>query len=224
MDVVLDPALTMHGRATASNTFSFTVQSATGGDVVIDWGDGTTTAHELDYTSKSHTYATGGSYFISVTGDISKINYFSSYYGDAVLDQINLEHVTELKDMRCALTESPTSIDLSHNTKLEHLDVGAARQLEHIELPTEHNISGLNINGPNNLTIDAVNYIIENIHTNAVNKNILDGFFNLKKVFYEANSPMVGPPSSESITKLQVLRDSYGWNVVPDPFNEAFPS
>jgi hypothetical protein len=221
LKAILYPALTLRANPTydANNTFRFHIRSDTGGEVTINWGDGTSGLHLLNDTFEEvHTYPAQGIYFISVTGDLENVEYFSSYYGDSRTYKINVEHLPALKDFRNGLTLGPKTINLSQNPLLQTVDITHTVVFERLYLPADHAINSITISGPNHLTTDAVDDIINNVYANSINKIITDGFFGIKQNWQDGNdNTMAGPPSEAALLKLKTLRDGFGWQIHPNP-------
>lgn len=72
------------------------VQGLTGSNIVIDWGDGTTTNY-VDKNSLNHTYSENGEYVIQITGNITDIS-DSCFKGVTFTSVVIPEGVTSLGD------------------------------------------------------------------------------------------------------------------------------
>ncbi|HEX8039478.1 MAG TPA: PKD domain-containing protein [Chryseosolibacter sp.] len=222
--VMLSPAFTMLSfiDMSASATFEFYLGAPEGSSVSIDWGEGTSETVALGSdTYISHTYASGGNYPVTITGDLDKITYFYSFYGQGMVDAINFRHLTALQEIRFGLTRGPQVLDLSHNTKLQFALLAGLGDLENLYLPQDHELVGFMISGPNKITTAGIDAIIRNLYRNTVNKNITNGSFTLSASWAqdEGDESLVGPPSAEGLATLQLLKDNYGWTISPDPFD-----
>lgn len=64
-----------------------------GSEIIVDWGDGSSTPYTLEgegiSAAYNHSYTSTGNYFITITGDISTVTGFYSYYGFNVIKEIN---------------------------------------------------------------------------------------------------------------------------------------
>ena len=222
--VELDPALTILGYTEIglSTEYVFSLQSDPG-SISIDWGDGTTQDHTFVPENPwdnffSHEYANEGNHFITVTGDLHKINYFYSFYGHGMFDDVSFEHLSNLKEVRIGLTRGPKKIDLSKNLKIEFVHLPGVPELKDLKIPAVNYISQINISGPNSMNMPEVSNLVNNIYNNAVAHGTTGGFFDVSGSWWsEPGAPMfVGPPSAAARTKLTILRNSYGWEVNPD--------
>jgi hypothetical protein len=215
------PAFKMLGYVDDLNfNLEFSFELIFTGTITIDWGDNSRDT-TLTFTSPTqawlpHSYPAAGNYPITVTGDIDQITMFYSYYGQGPIDAIDFAPLVNLTEIRFGLTRSPQIIDLTHNTKLEFAALAGLDAVQ-ILLPAEHNISTITIAGPNGLTTEAVDAVIDNIYANSVAKNITNGLFDLVAHWYEPEGAtmFVGPPSAEAMAKLRILQDDYGWEISP---------
>tara|TARA_R110000803_G_scaffold56955_1_gene114629 strand:- start:244 stop:1380 length:1137 start_codon:yes stop_codon:yes gene_type:complete len=60
----------------AGDTFTLPINNDAAQDGTIDWGDSSTS--DLSYANRTHTYASGGVYTISISGDVLKGFYFNN--------------------------------------------------------------------------------------------------------------------------------------------------
>jgi hypothetical protein len=221
LNIRLAPAFTMVGSTYADEHTPFYFYI--GGEdmnISVNWGDGTTDTYHINdrYGIEiAHFYQQMGSYRITVTGDIKKIVHFYSFYGGSEFSSISFRHLTNLKELLFGLTSCPSTIDLSYNKKLEQAMMPGLRDMAQLILPETHSLTFLEIDGENQLDTDDVNGIIQNIYTNTSAANRRDGILGLRGSWYqeEGDLTMVGPPSSESLSLLESLRNDYGWIVNP---------
>jgi hypothetical protein len=225
--ISLDPAFTMHANAGADveSPFYFYL-GGTEGSVTVDWGDGQSEAFSMENEPQfevAHNYARAGKYPITITGDLDKITYFYSFYGGSIFNDINFKHLVNLNEIRYGLTHGPETLDLSHNTNLQFAMLPGMLSLKTLLLPETHKMIFLEIDGANLLDAEDVNAIIDNMYTNAVAGNLRDGVFGLRASWAqdENDMTMVGPPSAASMTKVEDLRDSYGWIIHPTKPDES---
>lgn len=220
LKVVLDPAFTIVSFIdfSVSATFDISLGGPAGTSLNFDWGDGTKEVYQLNgNTSIAHTYAEDGNHPITITGDIAKIDYFYSFYGQGMIDAISFQHLADLKEIRFGLTRGPDTIDLTHNTKLEFVMLSGLENMKALYLPEEHLINELLIEGPNGLTTAAVDRVISDLYENTAKRNITNGVLSLPARWYEWDEQFVGPPSAEAMSRLQSLKEDYGWTIIPDP-------
>jgi hypothetical protein len=193
------PSITFGGSTWATGggyhiVFDFE-ESAT---LYVDWGDGFIekfTPGPGTFVQR-HPYETGNEREITVRGDLDKIVSFNTAYS---LTSLNVAALVNLKRFSAA-NSSVNSIDLSTMPRLESLwlALGGGPTI----LPAEHNIREVF------LTYWGEDYtaFVNNIFTNAVNKNIRDGVF---QYAYYADDQL----PAAVIDKLIILRVDYGWNV-----------
>lgn len=221
LKVYLEPAtFTMlaftDGYGGTTYAFDFAV-GMTEGSIIVDWGDGTSS------TGTSHIYAAAGTYLVTVSGDLDKITDFYSFYGQGRMDAINVSGLTEVVDFRFGLTpRTPKVIDLSNNKKLEFVMLTDLVQMERLILPVEAPMWLVDISGPNQLSVAAIDEIVNAVYQSAVLHSEQSGRFLLYANWTDASTPqaphpMVGPPSAEALTQLRALRDTYGWSIAPNP-------
>lgn len=215
--VILSPALTLINFVEESLTYSFKLQGPAGSTVTVNWGDGSFNEYDLATDNMfDHTYAASGNYFISVVGNLDEITSFYSFYGQGLIDEINLQHLPELREMIMGLSyRSPRVIDLSYNTKLEFLNMPNLGTTQVIDLPASNNISTILIPGPNKLTSAAITEIINDVYANAVATNRKGGTFEFTENWYGLYGGMVAIPTPEALEKLRELQNVYGWTVYP---------
>lgn len=220
LKVELEPALTILAYVgfESVSMFNFDLAGPQGTSVIIDWGDGTTEVHEMnpERSFPVHTYAADGNYPITITGDIDKITFFYSFYGQGMMDDVNFQHLTDLEEIRFGLSRSPAVLDLSHNTKLKFALLAGLDNLEKLYLPESHHLLDLSLAGPNLLSTEAVDAVIDNMHRNVVNNDLRNGTIGLQATWWEEDQSMIGPPSPQAMAKLQIMKNDYGWGVYPE--------
>ncbi len=190
-------------------------------EVVVDWGDGTTTSYTFEQAiagyaaSLSHFYPEDVEYVISVTGDLDKITALeNSSYDVLGATAINVDGLRNLESFFMGFNDF-TTIDLFHNRKLTSIGLDNNMKLQNVVLSRTHGISLVDLNGSVSLSTSAVNGIIDNIYWNAVRKNITGGRFTLDAGGVGPTGEFVGPPTGEYIEKLNILSSDYGWYVEP---------
>jgi hypothetical protein len=212
-------AFTMTAIANSDNRNHFLVWvGGEPGTINVDWGDGTSTTHDLGelYSSAlEKVYESPGRYDISITGDLKNINAFQSEYGQGQFDAINLRPLTGLESLRLNSMPGPEVIDLSHCKKLEELTLTDMPELREIRLPKQHSLWAVSLTGDSNLTPSTVDALINSVYKTAIKKQIW-GFLHLNKYPHEeGNTEMVGPPSANSIRQLTELQNKYNWEILP---------
>jgi hypothetical protein len=203
-----------------STSYHFILDSDPG-TVYVDWGDGASTSFTFtaadDTEAFEHEYAVHGNHFITVTGDLSSIYFYYSFYGNGMLDAINLEHAENLEEVRIGLTRGPKKINLSQNLKLHSVRLPGVPELRDLVLPTANKVTHLDVSGPNSMNMPEVSGLVNNIYNNTVVHG-LPGYISVAGWWYDVpDAPMfVGPPSAAAKIKLKALRDTYGWSINPD--------
>jgi hypothetical protein len=223
---ILKPAFTMlaYIDLAASSTFEFDLATTENASLYIDWGDGSA-GSTYDVSSERfyprHEYATGGNYPITITGDIDKITFFYSFYGQGMIDEINFQHLTALETIRFGLTRSPRILDLRQNSQLNFALLAGLNNLEYLYLPADHSINWIMLHGGNQMSTAAVDAVIDNIYQNSIRNNIMNGWFGLAASWAqpEEDESLVGPPSPAAIEKLRYLHENYGWTFEPNPLD-----
>jgi hypothetical protein len=218
-DVFTLSAIVREDYGVPANKFLVYVTGSSG-NMSVNWGDGTDSV--FTFADNEHTlekiYSAPGRYEIIITGDLKNIRRFQSSYGEGVFDGVNFKNLTGLESLRIGLTPGPEVIDLSTNRKLREVMLTDINELTVIRLPKNHSISSVSIAGPNNLSSSTVDEVINSIYEAAVKRKIYNGYFNVMYLFYEnpeVAKDLVGPPSSDSVSKLRILQDVYGWEIVP---------
>ena len=170
------------------------------GSLTLDWGKGETEALEFDVAPedegnahffRDHDYAT----LIppaKITGDLHLI---TSFYFDLPVTAVDLEHATGLKGITIVGSDLP-SLDLHLSNELGWLQFFNTNIAEVI-LPQQHRIHELSMES-SQLPLD---YVISNIHANAVAANIHNGYVRLGGATV----------SEETDSKLIELHKTYGW-------------
>lgn len=223
LQVALTPAFTMLAFiGWDGSTFEFYLGGPEGAAVSIDWGDGSTGSFDLSqYMNIVHPYASAGNYSIAITGNIDKITSFSSYYGYAMVDAFDFSRLSDLREFDFGLTRSPAAIDLRQNGKLESLELIGLDNLRAVYLPESHQLHYLSFTGPNKISTEAADALINNLYRNTAAKNITNGVCSLAALWYqeEGDEALAGPPSASSMASLKTMKESYGWTIFPDPFD-----
>jgi len=217
LSVVLQPALTVTWTLPGSTIY---LDGRAGAQLSIDWGDNAVENTPLQNTGYSHTYATSGKYFVSITGDLDAITFFEIEYQDGI-NHVSPIHLPELEDFRLPLCQyTSRKIDFSANTKLSNIDLGGVRgNLSDIDI--SNNVALLNIDLQADVFPDTViNKLIDNLYASCQANNRKNGYMNIHTVLYDnpynpANRNMIGPPSAAQVEKLNKLINDYQWFVFP---------
>jgi hypothetical protein len=214
LTVNLTPAFTLTKYMSSDTDFYF--EFAAHGKLIIDWGDRSVETFTLDGELVIEHRHGPGNHFITVTGDIDKITLFHMFYDEGLTREINFTHLVNLQRIEMGETVVPETMDLSQNKNLFHVSLISMGNLKHILLPDVHRIRSINISSVYLAPAD-IDAVIGNIYRNAVQFNLTGGSFDLKEVYYEDESEMLGPPSAEGLDKLRQLRDLYQWQIEPNP-------
>jgi hypothetical protein len=222
LKVLLKNAFTMLADVAATDItqpFYFYI-GGTGGEISVDWGDGTIETYSLDTEYEfevAHSYTIPQDYPITITGDLRNIKYFYSFYGGSVFKDISFKNLPNLIEIRYGLTNCPKVIDLSHNSKLQFAMLPHLADMETLILPKSHEISFIEIDGINQLNTQDIDEFVNNMYNNTVKKNIMNGMIGMRAYWAqeEGDFTMVGPPSPEALAKLALLQNNYGWLISP---------
>lgn len=220
LTVVLSPAVTFVALYDITNAQAYSIRvSGPSGSITIDWGDGTSGIYSLDANdAQEHNYAHSGKYFVSITGDLTSVTDFYSFYGGGpMVDHIDVSQLTEMVDIRIGLTTSPPSIDLTKNKKLTGLML-IGNDMSEILIAPDNTLQFISIDGPNNFTTATLDAFVNSLYQSVVTSGRTEGYLSLYAIWYEyEDNTMIGPPSADALTKLRSLRDDYGWAISPNP-------
>lgn len=198
--------------------------NGTGGEITVDWGDGTSqTAYVGSYdVTFTHDYNTDEEtlqdFAIRVSGDIKTITGFNFYYASLYVDEVHFGGLTNLRSLSMGvLGYGPREINLSKNKLIEDVMLPGVQRLENLILPVTNKIRILDISGYNELPPAVVDRAIARVYDSVV-KSPRTGYVNIPASWsQEEDDPsMVGPPSPYSINKLRKLKKKYGWTIFPD--------
>lgn len=212
--VTLQPALTFvavpyeHYEGTP-RPYVFQFNAYATGSLTIDWGDGS--IEEVCPTNDdfTHEYGQPGSYFVSVTGDLENVSIFRSYYGFGPMSEIDVSHLSGLKEYRNGWTSGPKIIDLSNNLLIEYVDVGLS-DVEELILPEANFINSLDIIGNTQLVTEDVEKLIDVLYASVVARGESGGYVSLVSMVDQA---VAGPPSEAAVEKLRSLHYDYDWYI-----------
>jgi hypothetical protein len=189
------------------------------GKISVNWGDGTIEKLTLGSiaTGLKHQYDRVKNYTIQITGSISTLSEFRCNYQHVNLRKVHLSGLTGLKTFSVGSNYlGPEAINFSHNRQLADLSL-MIPQLSDVILPTTNQINRLSLAGPNRLSTAVVDRVISRVY-DSVKANPRAGVIELSADAFgdPEDHAMIGPPSSFSINKLKILKNNYGWTVVPD--------
>lgn len=222
LTVILHPAqLTMLAYVSegSSNYFYITLRG-NAGTLHVSWGDGT--SENVDPGSSyynyelEHTYPAQGNYSVVISGDVEPIHYFYSFYGQGMIDEIDLSALVNLTEIRFGLTRGPHVLDLSNNHKLVNLLLSGQDNMEQLILPQNNVIEWLDIAGNTSLSTAELDNIVNAIHASVVLTGRTNGALGIATNWYDSGDLALLPFSAAAILKLQELRDSYGWQLYPE--------
>jgi len=218
LTVTLDPAFTIvTSPFFIEDQYRFAFRLANNnptleGTVTIDWGDGTLEEIDLAFDccrERDHVYPAGGERFISVSGNLDIIESLSIEY-DNPIRAISVKHLTELKDVSIVATNTPATIDITHNTKLETAAFGMT-WITSLDVSKNTHLKNLFLVYMTNFSSASMNQIIADMYQHASERNTMAGWITLVDV----NGGPIGPLTPESIQKLHQLQDVYGWTIEP---------
>lgn len=222
LKVILEPALTAVGLTTGDQNY-FAMQIDPAWEIfeyMVDWGDGTTENWTSGITTIiEHAYTQPGHYFVSVTGHgLDSLVLVGNIVGGGEIHRLGLEHIVNLIDFRIEYAVGPKVIDLSHNKRLNEIRIYphplGVSQLEELIIPNDAAIYNMEIGGNKLMKPESLNTLIDNLHHQVVNSPRGGDFW--YSTYEDSNIPMV-TPSAEALAKLQDLKNTYNWNVNPDP-------
>lgn len=216
LNVTLEPALTFVTRW--GRDFAFRLHGPAG-DLTIDWGDGSVmpVSSIRDETNRmEHAYGREAQFFVSVYGsDIRDIGNLEFYYGDGSLTAITLDHLPALGSFSIGFAISPTVLDFSHNPHISSIEASMTNVREFVlpEAPPLHNVSLVGNAGFSSSSLDEA---IHAAYLNAITNNMHEGWLYLS--VEPSGSTFVAYPSVQSYYELEILHDTYGWEIWPDVF------
>jgi hypothetical protein len=203
------PAITFQPSATV---FYMQLQFMGTGSVVLDWQNGhekETIEFNVDPENEAGTafFPREMSYAVSIptariTGDVHLLK---GIYFDADANGLDARYATGLQILVFTGGEI-NHLDLAANNQLTSLRFNGMYYIGEVILPQQHLISSLQIS-MNSYDIfpseSQLNYIIDNIHANAITQNIGSGSIMLSGVNV----------AEQSVSKLIELQSDYGWSV-----------
>jgi hypothetical protein len=239
LSLVLEPAFTImvkHHDMFDDNlpmTFNLSLIGVPGAPykIKIDWGDGTVQSIEDNFRTDNgwsptqfylHYYAAdlaGERSVINITGDLSYVDFFflpnPLPLSITNIDIASLRNITVLRlgGSEIAKNDLPENIDISMNGKLNGLDIGGSPtkflDISHNPLLTRANIRNTDLSNNN------VNQVIMDFPEISGTTGYNDFFsFGQSSNSDEQNLTIL---TEESRLKLILLRDTYGWQIYPNP-------
>jgi hypothetical protein len=214
--VTLEPALTAVAIPLLQDNY-FAMQLDAWGyfDYRVDWGDGTSEIWPSGLTTiLEHEYPKAGNYFVSITSHaLDSVLTVGNLYGAGDIDRLGMEHLINLHEFRMEGTAGPDAIDLSNSTFLSEVRLYNA-VVKDLILPENNPIYLVELIGCSRLThqsFDEVASVLLRQVTNAPRTGELLYYMPVDGV-----TPIL-QPSAETLAKLQVLKDTYHWYIVPSP-------
>jgi hypothetical protein len=204
-----------------ADTVSLTFDAKHKTSITIEWGDGSVTTQsgkkDLHF---SHVYS----------GDI-----YPNYQYEGYL-MSNPQAITSLEiggDMDTFFPDGFPNLkslvistyymfnpNIYQNTKLEYLDLTNLRVV-YLDLPPDNNITTIRLAGMTFIYSPDPNmdYIVDNIYSNALRKNLRKGFIDLRNmtgISYDNGVPSYYDMtlSEQAIAQLRILEQDYGWTVL----------
>ncbi|GAA5042110.1 hypothetical protein GCM10011506_44710 [Marivirga lumbricoides] len=218
--VTLIPALTFGALpnvyATSDESdFSFALYYPD--NIIIDWGDGV--IDSLSGTDINgpleHTYEKTKRYFVSVTGDIDRVEGFYSYYGQGQLAEINLKNLPSLKDFRYGYNGRegtfPLIMDFTHNAQLELLDLTDNYNLDKIIISETNSLLDISLFSLENISTQDLDQFVDALYSSVVANNRRGGYIALAIEIGDGEIVVTGPPSQAALAKFRIMRDQYDW-------------
>lgn len=206
---------------TDDNSFEFTI-NGDGGNVAVNWGDGTIEKRTLSHTNGlfSHHYSWDRikNYTITVSGDIKSITHFQKWYETVKVYDIHFGGLTNLEFLTIeTMHNSPEVINISRNRKLKTLKFENLLTTKEIIMPSVHELNWVYFATLPYVTTPVADRIIARIHDATVANSVMNGSIVFKAGYSDGmGNKLLGSPSSYSVNKLRKLRDVYGWRVSPD--------
>ena len=174
----------------------------------------------LDNAGYTHSYATSGKYFVSITGALDAINFFEIEYQDGI-NTVSPLHLNSLEDFRLPLCQyTSDKIDFSANVNLKNIDLAGIRgNLRDIDISNNLSLLSIDLQG-NNFPAAVMDKMIDNLYTSCVRTGRKNGFLNIGTVVFDnpynpSSRDLIGPPSPSRVAKLNKLLKDYGWFVFP---------
>lgn len=221
LTVVLEPAITFVATVGENHTFSFGAKGPVPySRLETDFGNGSHTSNSLTEDAQfiEGIYEKSGKYFISNTGDIDKVTGLFNFDFNPI-ERLDVSHAPELQFIEINSPMGPATVDLTHNKKVETINLKGEANLEDLKInPDNNQVKYLNLIGATNLSSEAMDQIIYNLYHSVVdadNDRTKGVFF--FSVSQDQPDVMVVTPSDSSLEMLRDLRDNYGWTITPDP-------
>jgi hypothetical protein len=212
LNINLQPALTFvtNGQDEVQVTIG-----GTDANLSIDWGDGSPVETTTCGCSLSHPYGAPGYYFVSVTGDLDKIESLGFYYSYGNLADITLDQVPNLLSFGNAFAISPTYIDFSNNNLLETIEISASKT-RFITVPVDNDLLNVRMFLDSGFSASSLNNVIHRVYMASLAENRTGGQMWLSQQPF--GTEFIAPISTTAKNELRILRDSLAWEVWPDQF------
>jgi hypothetical protein len=189
--------------------------SLPGATFTIHWGDGSEEVYTINgFEVFIHVYASHGRYPVTVTGDLAAIRQLGLPFDYGAADNISLLHLPGLEDLSVAYSQGSDALDVSHNPNLQLLSI-AYSSVRHVDISHNPKLRMLDVTGDTVLSVPALNQLISDLHSHAVNQQTQQGEFYLETSY--DSGEILGPPSPEAMAMLVYLSQDLGWTVRPLP-------
>jgi hypothetical protein len=220
----LKPAFSMVVITNPDGYFAYELDGWAG-DLVFDWGDGSIEnvrlgdPNDVDVV-RDHQYAQSGRYYVSVTGELDKINtLLFSQSTNSFTDRINVERLTELWDFRFMYTNAPDVVDASNLHKLAFF-IFWTTDVKTIKVSQIHPPSSIELEESKNVTRKSFAEMIDDVYNYALRTNAGISFiswgYHPDPSDYLMYAPVGGVPSTETLNKMRTLQNVYHTDFGPD--------
>lgn len=164
-------------------------------------------------------YEANQRYLLHFTGELESITHFVGVYHNANFYEIDFTRLTNLRFFDLTIALTPKKVDLSMCTSLSHLNLFECQGTEELLVPRSPNLYYVAVTG-SRLSPEALNVVIEKVHSNARDFEMYGGEFRLLESSFvsEEEHVIAGPPDEDARQKLRELRDVYGWMIEPAEF------
>ncbi|MCD9019719.1 hypothetical protein [Parachryseolinea silvisoli] len=188
---------------------------ATDAALSIDWGDGSPIEATTCGCYLTHLYDSPGYYFVSIAGELDKVETLGFFYEYGNIADVALDHVANLVSFGNAFALSPTYIDFSANTLLQTVELSASKT-RYITVPADNDLLNVRLFLDSGFSATSLNNVIHQVYMASLAENRTSGQMYLSQQPF--GSVFIAPISNTAKDELRVLRDSLAWEVWPDQF------
>lgn len=181
----------------------------------IDWGDGSPIETPTCGCYLTHLYDSPGYYFVSIAGELDKVETLGFFYDYGGISDIALDHVVNLQSFANAFAQSPAYIDFSNNTLLHTVELSASRT-RYIAVPADNDLLNVRLFLDSGFSASSLNDVIHQVYMASLAENRTGGQMYLSQQPF--GTTFIAPISNTAKDELRVLRDSLAWEVWPDQF------